>query len=211
MPKPTPIAVRAFAVLLAVASPGLRAATPIGDAHAGALEATLAGEYALQGGQLQEAATWYLRAARAAAGDAALAERAARIALLAGDDATAAEALALWRERAPRTLAMRAIETSLALRRGDEAGATELAVALAAAPDDGWWHALGALASGGSVTINPLAPGPAAAHEPEDKQVLRRAEMCTALESASTVTRRNDPIATSTRPPPLGSFTPKRS
>ena len=150
MPKPTPIAVRAFAVLLAVASPALRAAMPVGDAHAGALEATLAGEYALQGGQLQEAATWYLRAARAAAGDAALAERAARIALLAGDDATAAEALALWRQRAPRTLAMRAIETSLALRRGDEASATELAVALAAAPDDGWRHALGALASGGS-------------------------------------------------------------
>ena len=150
MPKPTPIAVRAFAVLLAVASPALRAAMPVGDAHAGALEATLAGEYALQGGQLQEAATWYLRAARAAAGDAALAERAARIALLAGDDATAAEALALWRQRAPRTLAMRAIETSLALRRGDEASATASSVALAAAPDDGWRHALGALASGGS-------------------------------------------------------------
>lgn len=37
------------------------------------------------------------------------------------------------------------------------------------------------LSPGGSATINPLAPGPAAEHEPEDKQVLRRAEMCTAL------------------------------
>ena len=37
------------------------------------------------------------------------------------------------------------------------------------------------LSPGGNVTINPLAPGPAAEHEPEDKQILRRAEMCTAL------------------------------
>lgn len=37
------------------------------------------------------------------------------------------------------------------------------------------------LSPGGTATINPLAPGPAADHEPADKQVLRRAEMCTAL------------------------------
>jgi hypothetical protein len=37
------------------------------------------------------------------------------------------------------------------------------------------------LSPGGSATINPLAPGPAAEHEPDDKQILRRAEMCTAL------------------------------
>ena len=37
------------------------------------------------------------------------------------------------------------------------------------------------LSPGGSATINPLAPGPAAEHEAEDKQILRRAEMCTAL------------------------------
>src|SRR5439155_8170495 len=37
------------------------------------------------------------------------------------------------------------------------------------------------LSPGGSATINPIAPGPAAEHESEDKQVLRRAEMCTAL------------------------------
>lgn len=37
------------------------------------------------------------------------------------------------------------------------------------------------LSPGGSATINPLAPGPAAEHEPADKQILRRAEMCTAL------------------------------
>lgn len=37
------------------------------------------------------------------------------------------------------------------------------------------------LSPGGSATINPLAPGPAADHEPADRQILRRAEMCTAL------------------------------
>jgi type IV secretory pathway VirB4 component len=33
----------------------------------------------------------------------------------------------------------------------------------------------------GTTRVNPLAPGPSAAHEPEDRQVLRRAEMCTAM------------------------------
>lgn len=37
------------------------------------------------------------------------------------------------------------------------------------------------LAPGGTSRLNPLAPGPAAAYEAEDKQILRRAEMCTAL------------------------------
>jgi type IV secretory pathway VirB4 component len=45
------------------------------------------------------------------------------------------------------------------------------------------------LSPGGTATINPLAPGPAAEHEPEDRQVLRRAEMCTAL--VATVLERN--------------------
>jgi type IV secretory pathway VirB4 component len=37
------------------------------------------------------------------------------------------------------------------------------------------------LTPGGSVRINPLAPGPAADHEPAEKQVLRKAEMLCAL------------------------------
>lgn len=37
------------------------------------------------------------------------------------------------------------------------------------------------LSPGGTATINPLAPGPAAEYEPADRQILRRAEMCTAL------------------------------
>jgi hypothetical protein len=37
------------------------------------------------------------------------------------------------------------------------------------------------LAPGGSTRVNPLAAGPSAAHEPEDRRVLRRAEMLCAL------------------------------
>lgn len=45
------------------------------------------------------------------------------------------------------------------------------------------------LTPGGSVRINPLAPGPAAAHEPPERQVLRQAEMLCAL--VATVLRRS--------------------
>lgn len=37
------------------------------------------------------------------------------------------------------------------------------------------------LTPGGTTRINPLAPGPSAAHEPEERQILRRAEMLCAL------------------------------
>lgn len=37
------------------------------------------------------------------------------------------------------------------------------------------------LSPGGTTRINPLSPGPAAAHEPPERQVLRQAATCTAL------------------------------
>ena len=37
------------------------------------------------------------------------------------------------------------------------------------------------LTPGGTTRVNPLAPGPSAAHEPEERQILRRAEMLCAL------------------------------
>src|SRR5690606_5294551 len=92
---------------------------------AGVLEATLAGEFALQSGKLDQATRWYLQAARAASGDAALAERAARIALLAGEDDAARQALRLWRAGDPDALALRAAELTLALRDGDADAARE--------------------------------------------------------------------------------------
>ena len=67
----------------------------------------MAGEFALQAGKLPEASRWYLRAAQAE-GDAGLAERATRIALLANDAKGAEQGLKLWRQRSPRSLAMRA-------------------------------------------------------------------------------------------------------
>lgn len=151
MPKLPRFAARIVLVALAAVAAVPAASAQAADAAAppGTLEGTLAGEFALQAGQLQDAADWYLRAARAAPADAALAERAARIALLAGDDATATAALGLWRQRAPETLPMRAVEASLALRRGDEARATRLVIALATSPGDGWRHAFHALATGG--------------------------------------------------------------
>src|SRR5690606_38718299 len=77
---------------LAIATPGTGAVAREAPV-AGVLEATLAGEFALQSGKLDQATYWYLQAARAARGDAALAERAAGIALLAGEDDAARQAL----------------------------------------------------------------------------------------------------------------------
>ena len=113
-----------------------------------ALEGTLAGEFALQAGQLGEATRWYLQAAQAT-DDAGLAERATRIALLANDDARAAQALALWRQRAPDSLAMRAAQATLSLRRGDARAARRELQGLLAGGDEGWRHALVVLGSGG--------------------------------------------------------------
>lgn len=119
-----------------------------------AVTATMAGEFALQAGRLDDAARWYLDAARAADSDAGLAERATRIALLADDDASAGTALALWRQRAPRSLAMRAAEATLSLHRNDARGARRELEALmrdrggSGKPSDGWRYALTALGSG---------------------------------------------------------------
>ncbi|HST45783.1 MAG TPA: tetratricopeptide repeat protein [Luteimonas sp.] len=118
-------------------------------AGADVAEATLAGEFALQAGRLDEAAGWYLQAARAAGDDAGLAERATRIGLLTSDDARSREALALWHARAPRSLSMRAAEVALALRADDRESARRGLEALLRDPDPrGWRHALTALGPG---------------------------------------------------------------
>lgn len=133
--------------LVLAAAPTTAARKP--DPQAPGLEGTMAGEFALQAGQLNEAARYYLEAARASE-DVGLAERATRIALLANDDARAAEGLALWRERAPGSLAVHAAELTLALRRNDaKLARRELDVLLDDKSDLGWRHALLALGSGG--------------------------------------------------------------
>lgn len=109
----------------------------------------MAGEFALQSGQLEDAARWYLEAARAAGDDVPLAERATRIAILANDDAGAAQALSLWRARAPESLGMRSASASLALRAGRLHRAGRELEALLRSPDPaGWRYAAAALKSG---------------------------------------------------------------
>lgn len=146
---PNPVRRIALSCLLLALSAGpvLAGADPLrGDV----LGATMAGEFALQAGRLDEAAAWYLDAARAAGDDeAGLAERATRIALLGNDDALAARALSLWSARAPGSLAMRAAEATLALRQGRERAALRRLRTLIADPDPaGWRHALSVIATG---------------------------------------------------------------
>lgn len=130
-----------FAGVALAAPPAARAPDP--------LTPTMAAEYSLQAGKLDDAARWYLDAAQAADGDAVLAERATRIALLAKNDAIAAEALKLWRGRAERSPSMRNAEATLALRRKDERTARrELQALMRSGEKDGWRYALVALDAG---------------------------------------------------------------
>jgi len=136
------------AISMGFAAAPVVAANPEGH-HDGTLTSTLAGEFALQAGKLDDAARWYLDAASAADGDAGLAERATRIALLADDNARAGDALALWHKRSPDSLAMRAAEATLSLRRQDVPGARrELEALLRGKDADGWRYALAALSGG---------------------------------------------------------------
>ncbi|MDO5505170.1 MAG: tetratricopeptide repeat protein [Pseudoxanthomonas suwonensis] len=109
----------------------------------------MAGEFALQAGKLEDAARWYLQAARAEEGDAALAELTTRIALLAGDNAIAAQGLRLWRERAEPSPQLRAASATLALRQDRMRQARrELVALMRDEQGEGWRHALGVLATG---------------------------------------------------------------
>src|SRR5690554_5500114 len=90
-----------------------------GDAGGtGPLREVLAAEFAVSAGRLDEAVGWYLQAAKAAPDDASLAARATRYALMGRDDGALGQALALWRERAPESVAMQAAGATLALRTG---------------------------------------------------------------------------------------------
>jgi hypothetical protein len=82
------------------------------DPTGASLESLLAGEFALQSGKLNDAASAYLKAARAA-GDVVLAERATSIALVAKQDTTAAEALGLWRKLGGKGHSLAAAEATL--------------------------------------------------------------------------------------------------
>ncbi|MCI2244735.1 tetratricopeptide repeat protein [Xanthomonas sp. PPL568] len=146
---PALIRIRTFLLLSAIAAVAAPAAAKAPSPAQDVMTPVLAGEFALQAGQLADASRWYLQAANDSPGDAGLAERATRIAMLANDSAAATQALALWRQRAPESLAMRSAEASLALRSGNLRQARSLLVALLRDKDPrGWRFALIALVSG---------------------------------------------------------------
>jgi len=138
-----------FALLLAMACAGASAEPPL-DLTQDPLAATLAAEYALQAGSLDDAVDWYLAAARAAPESAELAERAAWIAFLGPDDGKAAEALTLWSARVPRSQAIRTAEVELAIRSGKTRKArAELIALLSDTEPPGWPYATMALGRSG--------------------------------------------------------------
>ncbi|WP_430539591.1 tetratricopeptide repeat protein [Lysobacter niastensis] len=145
------VTVLALALLGAVSSvpAAERAAAPKqADPTTASIEPLLAGEFALQSGRLDEAAHWYLQAAKAS-GDVALAERATRIALLAKNDKLAGEALALWRKQGGDSASLQAAEATVALRRGSDRQARKHLVALMQrSGDEGWRQAFGVLLTG---------------------------------------------------------------
>lgn len=97
---------------------------------------------------MNEAAESYLQAARAAA-DPVLAERATTIALVARQDAVAADSLALWRKLGGQGSVYAAAEATLSLRRGDERAALrQLNALMTSEPETGWRQALGVLTAG---------------------------------------------------------------
>ena len=114
------------------------------------LQASMAGEFALQSGQLSEAAGHYLQAARSAS-DPVLAERATRIALLANEDKLARQSLDLWRSFSPQeraaqqSAAQQSVAATLDLRAGKKRAAKRELKSLLAGSDDGWKQVLAAL------------------------------------------------------------------
>lgn len=120
-----------------------------------ALEAVLAGEFALQAGHYEEAARRYAQAAGQSA-DPALAERAAQIALATRQLEAAAEALLRWRQLAPDDPEPLAAMLMLGLSQADAQASREaLERLLQADPTQGWQRALQAFAAAGSSSVLP--------------------------------------------------------
>lgn len=117
-----------LSVLLAMTGPAAAAvAPPLAD--------VMAGEFALQQGDMKAAARYYLLAAQVSS-DAGVAERATRVAVLADEQALAGRALARWRVLAPDSQPMRAAALSLSMRQGEHESAMEEVRSLLADADD---------------------------------------------------------------------------
>ena len=110
---------------------------PVAAGRPAPLGEVMAGEFALQQGDLPSAARHFLRAARAS-GDPAVAERATQVALVAEAPALARRALDRWRELAPDAAGMHGASVRLALGQGDQEDAMDAARALLALGDPGF-------------------------------------------------------------------------
>ena len=146
MPTPQRPSSRLLLSVLLLACIGLaHAARPSPSKWEDPLQASMAGEFALQSGQLSEAAGHYLQAARSAS-DPVLAERATRIALLANEDKLARQSLDLWRSLSPQANpAQQSVAATLDLRAGKTRAAKRELKSLLAGSDDGWKQVLAAL------------------------------------------------------------------
>lgn len=127
-----------LALALSLAVAGVGAAEPDRPAVIGRL---IEAEFALQAGDLDAAARHYLAAAELAE-DAALAARAAAVALAGPDRRLAQRALARWRALAPDDPQLLGQSLALALRDGEHETAMEVARALLQRPDENGWPLL---------------------------------------------------------------------
>ena len=122
---------------------------PASDALGDAVGATMAAEFSLRAGKLNEAVRWFLQASTAVGGDAALVERAVQVALVENDDALLGDALQQWRALAPESLSMRSAQASWLLRTGRDRRARRELESLLRDPDPrAWGYAVGALGTG---------------------------------------------------------------
>jgi hypothetical protein len=120
---------------------GMRAHATTEDA----LGLTLQGEFALQSGDGALAARKYVEAAQKT-DDAALAQRATDIALLAHEDALATRALQRWGRLDPKSAELASADALIALRTGDRATARRDLLGMLDSGDDGWKRAIRVLA-----------------------------------------------------------------
>jgi tetratricopeptide (TPR) repeat protein len=136
---------RCFALLAALIAGAATAGAPAkpGDGVAPSLEHLLAGEFALQSGRFELAAAEYEKASLAS-DDPAVAERATRVALMAGDLGLAERTLARWQRLAPEALETAGAALQIHLRRGESRLARAQVQRLLGA-ESGWRTLLGLL------------------------------------------------------------------
>ena len=143
-------ALRAWLLAGALLVPAAALAEEPAPAQVGeAIGATMAAEFALRAGKLNEAVRWFLQASEAAGGDAGLVERAVQVALVDNDDALLGEALQQWLGLEPPSLAMRSAQANWLLRTGRDRRARRELDALLRDPDPrAWGYAIGAMHGG---------------------------------------------------------------